>query len=99
MKSAARWNASWQNEVPFGSSSAARTEATDASDLDFCVIVETGAEIRGASRALYRNGPFCAMAVDILWSTEASFQEAISVGGVGALIQREGRILYQREAA
>lgn len=77
--------------------SAARGEATEVSDLDFCVVLDSAEEIRGASRALYRNGLFADMPIDILWFTEATYRQAVQMGGVGAICAREGKTVYRRD--
>jgi predicted nucleotidyltransferase len=83
--------------VLFGS--AAQGTMTDASDIDVLLIFDTEESLKSARRAIWESRPAEAWPVDLLFYTAETFRAAVGKGGGPAWIaDREGRIVFERDA-
>ena len=83
--------------IIFGSAS--RYEMTEHSDLDFCIVLLDGVDINAVKKLLWKFKRTSGDRVpyDILVFDEKSFNQKANFGGVCVTINRDGRVLYERE--
>ena len=69
---------------------------TDVSDIDLCVIIQNGSDLKKCKKAIYAtprdNGdetPY-----DILIFDENTFKRKMLIGGLCEIIERDGEVLY-----
>jgi hypothetical protein len=79
--------------------SALTEQFTWASDLDFVVLFrDQESKALGRERILL-NGPYSKRSVDYLFCTEEEFQARAAVGGVYAVVKKNGRLIYDQRSA
>lgn len=74
--------------------SASRGEMTDASDLDFLIVVPDDAPLRELKSRYYRSPGPRVTPVDAVFVTESEFRTRSGVGGVCMVCAQEGRLLH-----
>ncbi len=75
--------------------SAARDEMTEASDLDFLVVVRDGADLKEIKHRYYCSPRERKWPVDLVFLDQSSFDEKSHIGGVAMICLQEGRLLFQ----
>jgi predicted nucleotidyltransferase len=79
--------------------SAARNELTEHSDIDFAVLFHSEAELRDARKSIFARPRPDDWPQDILLFTEAEYERKKAIGGVCAIIEEDGKLLYTKEHA
>ncbi|MCA2961081.1 MAG: nucleotidyltransferase domain-containing protein [Silvanigrellales bacterium] len=77
--------------------SAARGEMTDASDLDFLVVVPNDAPMKALKRRYYESPGERKIPVDVIFVTETDFDTRSRVGGICMVCVDEGRIVHRAQ--
>ena len=75
--------------------SGARNEMTQASDLDFLIVLPDGAAVRKIKQKYYNSSQERKVAVDAIFVTESQYRQRSKIGGVCMVCHDEGIILYQ----
>ena len=86
-----------QPEAVYLFGSAARGEMTDASDLDFLVIMPDAADCKTLKAAYYRSRRSKSIPVDVVFMFASQFQGKSRIGGVAMICAQEGRLIYQMD--
>ena len=83
--------------ILFGSG--ARGELTDLSDVDLCIILDNGADIKCCKKIIFSapREPGDETVYDILCFENRTYLKKIEVGGVCEIIKQDGKVLYQKE--
>ncbi len=74
--------------------SAARGEMTDASDLDFLVVLPDSADVKSLKSRYYRSSAERTVPVDAIFVKRSEFEKRSRIGGVCFVVADEGRLLY-----
>ena len=74
--------------------SAARGEMTDASDLDFLVVLPDFADIKSLKSRYYRSSVARTVPVDTVFVKRSEFEKRSRIGGVCFVVADEGKLLY-----
>lgn len=80
--------------ILFGS--AARQEMTDASDLDFVVIIRDQDLLKSSRGNFYSSPRPIRWPMDIIFVSREEYERSASVGGLFKVCRDEGRLMYQR---
>lgn len=73
--------------------SAARDEMTDASDLDFLVVLPDQTDLKAIKKRYYCRKKQHDYPVDIIFMMESDFKQKAKIGGVAMICANEGRRL------
>jgi predicted nucleotidyltransferase len=77
--------------------SAVRNEMTDASDLDFLVIVSNDAPLKELKKRYYESPGARTIPVDAIFLTEKDFDIRSRLGGICMVCMDEGRVVHRAE--
>ncbi len=74
--------------------SAARNEMTDASDLDFLVVLSDETDLKALKKQYYCSPRKRLWPVDIIFMDKTTFLQKSLIGGVAMICLQEGLLLY-----
>ena len=76
--------------------SAARLEMTSQSDIDLVVVLPDDIDQKKAVKSIYQNRAPSDFPTDLLVYNESEFLQRAAVGGICAIAQAEGCIVFER---
>ena len=79
--------------------SGARGELTDASDLDFLIVLEDESNLKAAKKKYYSSRLPKKIAVDAVFVTLSEFKSRSIVGGICMVCLDEGKLLFPPNGA
>ena len=77
--------------------SASRNQMTDASDLDFLIVLPTNANFREVKRRYHTSKHARTIPVDAIFVTQDQFQARSLIGGICMICLDEGKLVYEAE--
>jgi predicted nucleotidyltransferase len=77
--------------------SASRAQMTEASDLDFLVVVADDQSLKCVKKNYYNRKKTSIWPVDIIFMHRSDFEHKSRIGGVAMICKAEGKLLFKKE--